>query len=92
MLECRCTAALGAPVEPEEYSQKHASSAVVGAGGKSGEPLASASLKAICPAAALPDTITCFRHGSFPMSGVKCFSRCPDTTSVRERLSESMCS
>src|SRR5204863_302906 len=34
------TDALGAPVEPEEYSQKQGSSEVVGAGESSGEPFA----------------------------------------------------
>src|SRR6266513_2734862 len=46
MLECTCTAAFGAPVEPEEYSQKQGSSQVVGAGESSREPFATTSSKA----------------------------------------------
>ena len=36
--ECRCTVPFGAPVEPDEYSQKHMSSRVVGAASRFGLP------------------------------------------------------
>src|SRR5690242_20908366 len=58
MLEWTWTVPFGIPVEPEEYSQKQASSQVVGAGGRSGDPFASTSLNAVWPAPA-PDTMTC---------------------------------
>ena len=52
---------LGMPVEPEEYSQKHGSSRVVGAGCRAGLLFSIRLLKG--------GTRTCFRKGSLPIKG-----------------------
>ena len=90
MLECTCTVPLGVPVEPEEYSQKQASSRVVGAGANSSLPFARRSRNAMWPLASLPETTTCSRNGSLPSSGSNCGSSASDTNSTRARLSLSM--
>ncbi len=47
---CRCTQPFGAPVLPEEYSQNAASSLLVGAAGRFGEPFAIRSASVMSPA------------------------------------------
>ncbi len=84
MLECACTVPFGMPVEPEEYSQKQASSRVVGAGASFASPFASTSSNDE------PVTITCLRNGSFSSTGLNCGSSASDTTSALARLSASM--
>src|ERR1700674_1395287 len=57
-LVCKCTAALGLPVEPEEYSQKQASSGCVGAAVAELEARSiTVGRCAKSPPGALPDTI-----------------------------------
>src|ERR1019366_9753479 len=91
---CMCTVPLGMPVEPDEYSQKHASSQVVGAGAQAVAALDIRSCKDNWPFASLPDTITCLRNGSLSARcskrGAKVGSNCSDTTSALARLSLSM--
>ena len=78
--ECRCTVPFGAPVEPEEYSQKHMSSRQVGAA--SAFPLPDSRNSEI------RDT-TCFKSGQFLMTGSKLFSSGAETKSARAPLSRS---
>jgi hypothetical protein len=82
MLECTCTVPLGMPVEPEEYSQKHGSSQVVGAALSSGFDFESRSAKG--------GTSTCFRNGSLETNGSNCGLRGGETSSTLARLSDSM--
>src|ERR1017187_8729452 len=93
-LDWICTVPLGVPVEPDESSQKQASSQVVGGGSQAAPAFAISSCKDIWPFASFPDTITCLRNGSLPArlssSGANVDSNCSDTTSALARLSLSM--
>ena len=57
----RCTTPLGKPVEPEEYSQKHASSLEVAAASSVEAARESHASKPICAPLGLPATTTCLR-------------------------------
>ena len=70
----------GAPVEPEEYSQKHMSSRVVGAG--------SAFVSTARRKSEIWET-TCFTSGQFLRIGWKFFRSGSDTKSARAPLSRS---
>src|SRR5260221_11316248 len=91
-LECTCTVPLGAPVEPDEYSQKQGSSRKVGAGSKESVEAARTSPNARMPGggAADPEIKTCLRNGDWLKVGRNCGSSGCEITAICARLSCSM--
>src|SRR6185437_16991109 len=91
-LECTCTAPLGVPVDPDEYSQKQGSSRKVAAGSNESVDAARISLKAYRPVggAVVPDIKTYFRKGDWPNIGRNCGSSGSESTAMAARLSLSI--
>jgi hypothetical protein len=90
MLLCACTVPFGAPVEPDEYSQKHASSRVVGTVVCSGFDSASSDAIVGRLSTDPPEITIFFSVGIDATIGASVGQSCADTNSTRARQSRSM--